>query len=150
MIAKGLKISGSTHTLVASVSAIVALNAAVALQFIGLDAQAALLATVFASMAFCTAMVATDLFSRSGQAVSSLRSMGATTGSISSAVVLAMIGYGVAGAAIGAALGGALGAGLGAGPGLLSLLIDSVAVIVISSFALIAGFYAGVRRAWRS
>jgi hypothetical protein len=151
VIARSLKITRTTHSLVAAITAAVALNSMVAIQYLGLSGQAALLVVVFVSLGVGSLAVSTDIYSRSSQTLTNLRSIGATTGSISSALALAIVGYGIAGAVIGAGSGGALGFALGSsGAGSMSLLTDAIAVIAASSGAIAAGFYVGARATWSS
>ena len=151
IIARSLKVTGTTHMLVAAVSAAVALNSTVAMRFVGFDGQVLLLAVVFASLALGSLAVSLDVYSRSGQAVANLRSIGATSGNISGALAVAIVGYGVAGAAVGAVAGGALGFALGGGgAAVFSLLAGSVSVIAAAACATGAGYYAGARLTWRS
>ncbi len=149
VIARSLKITRATSTLVAAVTAAVALNAMVAMQFIGSAGQIALLALVFISLAIGSLAVSVDVYSRSSQAVANLRSIGASKGSISSALAVAVVGYGAVGAVLGAAVGGVTGLALGGGWG-VSLLAESVGVIAVASGATAIGFYVGARRAWPS
>lgn len=148
IVARSLKISAATHLLVAATAAGVAVNAVVAMRFMGLGGQAVLLAVVFASLAAGSSAVAADVYSRSSQVVSSLKSIGATRTSLSSAVVFAVIGYGAGGATIGAILGLALGAGLGPGPLDGAALIQFIAVILAACAGVSAGVFIGARRAW--
>ena len=150
MVARSLKVSPATHMVVASVSAGVAVNAAVAMQFLGLEGQVVLLAVVFVSLAAGSSAVAADIFSRSSQVVSTLRSIGASRSSVSSAVVYAMIGYGAGGAALGGVLGAALGSALGTGTMDLAATIELAAVILAACAGMSAGVFAGARRVWRS
>ncbi|MDG7007175.1 MAG: hypothetical protein JRN06_02890 [Nitrososphaerota archaeon] len=149
MVARSLKISAATHLVVASVAVGVAVNAAVAMQFLGVTGQAVLLAIVFASLAAGGAAVSVDVYSRSAQVVSNLRSIGASSGSVSSAVVLSLIGYGAGGSALGGVLGTTLGAALG-GAGILgeTLLVHMVAVVFAACTGLSAGIFFGARASW--
>ena len=151
MVARSLSITRTTHALVAVVTAAVTLNAMVAMQFIGLLGQAVLLSLVFVTLAAGLSAVSLEVYSRSGQAVSNLRSIGATSGSLSKAVLVSIIGYGAAGSALGAAAGAGLGAALG-GPSVagVTALAEGVGVIVAASAATAAGVYLGARAAWRS
>jgi len=127
------------------------MNAMIAMQCVGFDAQLALLAIVFVTLAVGTLALSSDLYSRSSQTVSNLRSIGASKGAISSAFALAIVAYGVAGAVVGVAAGSALGFALGSsGAGAISLVVESLGVMVAASTATSAGFYAGARSAWRS
>ena len=150
LVARSLKISRTTRMTVAAVVAAVALNASVAIQFLGAPGQAVLLGLIFASVALGLSTISMDLFSRSSQAVSNLKSIGATRKSISYAVIFSMISYGAAGAAIGAATGTGLGAALGSpGASTANLVFDVVEVTVAASAATVAGVYAG-GRLWHS
>ena len=151
VIARSLKITRTTHSLVAAITAAVALNSMVAIQYLGLSGQAALLVAVFVSLGVGSLAVSKDVYSRSIQTVANLRSIGATTGSISSALASAMIVYGMVGAVIGVAVGGAMGFALGGGvSGGASILSEAIGVIAVSSGAIAAGFYIGARTTWRS
>ena len=151
MVVRSLKISAATHLVVVSVAAGVAMNAAVAMQFLGLAGQAVLLAVVFLSLAAAASAISIDVYTRSAQVVSNLRSIGASSSSVSSAVVFSMIGYGAGGAALGGVVGTTLGASLG-GAGLLgeTLLIHMVAVVIAGCAGLSAGIFFGARSSWRS
>lgn len=149
-VARSLKVTRSTHGVVAVINAAVAANAMVALGPLGYMGQAVLVAVVFASVAATVLAVCTDIFNRSSQTVANLRSIGATSGSLSSAVAFSLIIYGSAGSVVGAAAGGALAAGLGSGVLSASLLIGVVAVVISASAATAAGAYAGARMSWRS
>jgi hypothetical protein len=140
----------STHLLVAAVATAVAANAIVAVQFTGLVGQIILLALIFGSLAVGTSAISTDIYSRSSQTVSNLRSIGASSRNISSAVLIPVLKFGIAGSALGACVGGALGAALGSPSGLATILTEVLAVILTSSAASAAGVYAGGRAAWRS
>jgi hypothetical protein len=150
ILAKSLKVSRSTHMVVATVTAAVAANAAVAMQFTGPTAQIATLILIFMSLAVGTSAISTDIYSRSSQAVSNLRSLGASGRSLSNAVFFSVIGYGMAGSALGAVIGASLGISLGGQGGIVSALIAIFAVILTSSAAAAAGVYAGGRGTWRS
>ncbi|HEY6282353.1 MAG TPA: hypothetical protein VIW22_00330 [Nitrososphaerales archaeon] len=150
LLARGLKITRSTHLLVAAVATGVAANATVAVQFTGLAGQIVLLALIFGSLAVGTSAISADIFSRSSHTVSNLRSIGASSRSISSAVLVPILGFGIAGSALGAVVGAALGATLGGASGVLTLLTEVFAVIATASAASAAGVYAGGRAAWRS
>ncbi len=149
MVVRSLKISTATHLVVASVAAGVAVNAAVAMQFLGVTGQAVLLAIVFLSLAAGASAISIDVYSRSAQVVSNLRSIGASSSSVSSAVVLSMVVYGAGGAALGGVLGSTLGAALG-GAGILgvSLVIHMIAVVFAACAGLSAGIFFGARSSW--
>jgi len=150
ILARSLKVSKSTHTVVATVAAAVAANAAVAMQFTGLAAQVATLILIFVSLALGTSAISADIYSRSSQAVSNLRSIGASSRSLANAVFFSLIGYGVAGSTLGAVVGAGLGISLGGQGGALSVLTAVFAVVLASSAAAAAGVYAGGRGTWRS
>jgi hypothetical protein len=149
MVARSLKISGPTHLVVASVSAGVAVNAAVAMQFLGIGGQAAILGIAFLSLGAAASAVSMDVYSRSAQVVSNLRSIGASRNGVSSAVVLSLIGYGGGGAALGGIIGTALGAVLG-GTGTSGgiLIIQLIAVVLAACGGMAAGVFYGARTSW--
>ncbi len=150
LVARSLKITKATHMTVAVVVAAVALNASIAIQYLGALGQAVLLTLIFLSVAGGLAAISADIYSRSGQAVNSLKSIGASSKSISYAVIVSVVGYGAAGAVLGAAAGAGVGAALGgAGASATTVLLESLGVIVAASSATAAGVYAGVRL-WRS
>ncbi len=150
-VARSLRISGATHATVATVSAAVALNGMVAMQFLGSAGQAVLLGVIFATLAAGLAAISVDLYSRSIQTISNLRSIGASRGGISQAVAFSMVVYGGAGAVVGTAAGAGVGAAFGSsGISATSYVVDFVAVLVASSAAIAAGVYAGVRTRWHS
>ncbi len=149
-VARSLKITGSTHLMVATFSAAVALNGAAAAQALGVAGLAVVVAIVFASLAVCSAAISVDILRRSGKTVSDLRSIGASSSSISSAIFSSVLAYGAAGSAVGAVVGAVLGSVL-AGPGFaLSTAYGVIAVVVASSAALATGTFAGGRATWRS
>jgi len=151
MVARSLKISGATHMVIASVSAGVAVNAAVAMQFLGVGGEAAILAMAFLSLAAAACAVSMDVYSRSSQVVSNLRSIGASRNSVSSAVILSLIGYGGGGAALGGLIGVALGAGLRSSGALGGVLVIQLVVVVLAACGGIsAGIFYGARVSWRS
>ena len=150
MVARSLKISGTTQMVVGSVSAVVAVNAAVSIQFLGVGGQAAILAIAFLSLAAASAAVSMDVYSRSAQVVSNLRSIGASRNSVSSAVVLSLIGYGGGGAVLGGAMGTALGAVLAAGTQETALAVQLAAVVLATCGGTAAGVFYGARASWRS
>jgi predicted lysophospholipase L1 biosynthesis ABC-type transport system permease subunit len=150
LLARGLKITRSTHLLIAAVATAVAANATVAVQFTGLAGLIVLLALIFGSLAVGTSAISADIYSRSSQTVSNLRSIGASSKSISSAVLVPVLAFGIAGSALGAVVGAALGITLGGSSAMLTVLVDIFAVIGTASAASAAGVYAGGRAAWRS
>jgi hypothetical protein len=150
LLAKSLKVSKSTHLVVASVAAAVAANAAAAIQLTGLVGQVALLALIFVTLAAGTSAISSDIYARSSQTITNLRSIGASSRSLSNAVFFSVIGYGVAGSTLGAGIGAGLGLALGGQVGVLSTLVAVFGVIIASSAAAAAGVYAGGRRAWSS
>ncbi len=146
LVARSLKISRATHMTVAAVVAAVALNATIAIQYLSALGQAALLVLIFFSVAGGLSAISADLYSRSGQAVSSLKSIGATGKSISYAVIMSVVGYGAAGAVFGVLVGAGFGAALGnGGVSATALLVEGLGVIVAASAATAAGVYAGGR-----
>ena len=148
LLARSLNVSRSTHLVVASLAAAVAANAAAAIQLIGPFGQAALLAVIFVTVALGTSAISSDIYARSSQTIHNLRSIGASSRSLSGAVFFSLIGYGVAGSAVGAGVGAALGIALGGQGGALSALLAVLGVILASSAAAAAGVYAGGRRTW--
>jgi len=150
LLARSLKVSKSTHLVVATVAAAVAANAAAAIQLIGITGQIALLALIFVTLAAGTSAISSDIYTRSSQTLANLRSLGASSRSISSAVFFSVIGYGIAGSALGAGVGAALGIVLGGQGGAVSVMFAVVGVILASSAAAAAGVYAGGRRTWSS
>ena len=150
LLARSLKVSRSTHLVVASVAAAVAANAAAAIQMTGPFGQAVLLALIFVTLAAGTSAISSDIYARSSQTIANLRSLGASRRSLSSAVFFSVISYGVAGSALGAGLGAALGYGLGGQGGAISAVVAVVGVVLASSAAAAAGVYVGGRRSWSS
>lgn len=136
--------------LVAAVATAVAANATVAVQFTGLGGEIVLLALIFGSLAIGTSAISADIYARSSQTVSNLRSIGASSRSISSAVLLPVLVFGIAGSALGAGVGAGLGLTLGGPGGPVTILTEVLAVILTSSAASAAGVFAGGRAAWRS
>jgi hypothetical protein len=151
LVARSLKITGSTRALSASVAGAVALNAAMAMQFVGFAGQMTLLVVFFVSVAGAASAISGDVCSRSMQTVSNLRSIGATSGSLSSALIISVLVYGIAGASLGTIAGTGLGGFLaGGGPSLPTLLVDFVEVAVAATVATALGVYVGVKATWRS
>ena len=150
LLARSLKVSKSTHLVVATLAVAVAANAAAAIQLIGLVGQIALLSLIFVTLALGTSAISSDIYARSSQTIANLRSIGASSRSLSSAVFFSVIGYGVAGSTVGAGVGAALGMALGGQGGAAAVLVTVLGVILASSAAAVAGVYAGVRRTWRS
>jgi len=148
LLARSLKVSKSTHLVVASVAAAVAANATAAILMTGTVGQIVLLALIFVTLAAGTSAISSDIYVRSSQTIANLRSIGASSRSLSSAIFLSVIGYGIAGSALGAGLGAALGVVLGGQGGIVSLSIAVLGVILASSAAAAAGVYAGGRRVW--
>ena len=150
LVARSLKISRATHMTVVAVVAAVALNATVAIQYLGAFGQAVLLCLIFASVAVGLSAISADLYSRSSQTISNLKSIGASRRSISYALTLSVIGYGAAGAFVGAAGGACLGVALGSGGvPINTLILEVVGVMAIASSATATGVYGG-SRIWRS
>jgi hypothetical protein len=150
LLARSLNVSKSTHLLVASVAAAIAANAAAAIQLTGLTGQIALLSLIFVTLAAGTSAISSDIYARSSQTIANLRSIGASSRSLTNAVFFSVIGYGVAGAALGAGVGAALGIALGGQGGAISAVVAILGVILASSAAAAAGVYAGGRRTWSS
>jgi hypothetical protein len=151
LIARSLRISMATHAEVAAVSAAVALNAMVAMQFLGIGGQAVILFAVFVLLCVGLAAASMDLYSRSKQTLSNLRSIGASSDKISRAVITSIATYGAAGALLGTAAGAGIGAGLGgSGTAGANILVQSLGVLVASSGAIVAGVYAGGWATWRN
>ncbi|MDG6909426.1 MAG: hypothetical protein JRN08_03565 [Nitrososphaerota archaeon] len=149
LVARGLGMTRSTDIVVGSVTAAVAANATVAMQFTGLLGAAVLAVLVFASVAVGAWGVSTDVYRRSSQTVSNLRSIGATKGAISAAMAVPLVLYGAAGSTVGAGVGAVIGLLLGGSPG-VGLAVEVLAVVAASSAASASGVYYGVRGAWRS
>ena len=149
-VARALRITGPTRGLAVALPAAVSLNGAIAAQAVGLLGQAMVLAVIFASVAVCFAAISADVLSRSAKAVSDLRSIGASRGSISSALFGSMLTYGAAGAAAGSLVGTIVGSVLvGPGPG-TGTLVDVVFAVAATAGAVAAGSFAGGRTIRRS
>ena len=127
------------------------MNAAIAMQFLGMWGQLVLLTIVFVSLAAGASALSVDVYSRSSQVVSNLRSIGASRTSVSSALAVSMLGSGAGGAAIGGVAGVLLGAAL-AGAGMVggTLLVQLVAVVFAASAGIAVGTFSGGRASWRS
>ena len=154
VIARSLKVTRTTFSMVATFTAGVAANVMLSAQVLSALGQVAVFALMFAVISIISASLVADIFTRSNQVVTTLRTLGATKGAISKSIVVSLFVPGAAGAAIGAALGGGLGAaGLvqGAlGTGLGSIMLNGVVVLAMSLAAIGCGVYAGVRTAWRN
>ena len=105
---------------------------------------------IFGSLAIGTSAISADIYARSSQTVTNLRSIGASSRSISSAVLIPVLVYGIAGAGVGAGVGAGIGIALGGPGGPVNVFIEVVAVILTSSAASAAGVFVGGRAAWRS
>lgn len=149
LVARSLKVTRSTYLQVAAVAAGVAANASVAMQLTGILGQVALSVFIFASLSVGTWAISTEIFTRASQTVSNLRSIGATGRSLSSAVLLPVLVYGVVGSGVGVGLGLALGVSLG-GHGGFGMLVEALFVVFSCAAATAVGVYAGGRAAWRS
>ena len=150
LLARSLKVTRSTHLLVASVAAAVASNSTLAMQFMGLGGQLVMAGIIFICLALGTSAISSEIFSRSTQTISNLRSIGASSRSLSSAVTMSVLGYGLAGSALGALVGVGLGFVLGGASGANSLLIAVLVVLLASSAASMMGVFMGGKAAWRS
>jgi cell division protein FtsX len=150
-VARSLKVTRTTYLVVAATTAAVVTNATVAMGAMGLSGQMILLALTFVFVASAASAVSTDILSRSSQTIANLRSIGATRRSIFGGVLLAFIGWGLAGAVLGAGLGSAIGVALtspsGAG---LPYYGSAVFALVVAGGATASGVYFGVGMAWRS
>ena len=150
LVARSLKVTGSTRGISAAMATGVALNAGVAMQFVGVTGELVLLLVLFASLAAGGYAISRDVCTRAGPSLSSLRSIGATSSSLSSALTLSVLFYGIAGAHLGGAVGLALGQYLG-GSAMSApyLLLDVGGIAVAALAATAAGVSMGVRAAWR-
>ncbi len=150
VVARSLKITRATYGMVAVANAAIVANAMVAMGYSTFVGQMALAALLFASMALVGFAVSADVFSRSGQAVTSLRSIGASKASLSMAVLTSVLAYGAAGSILGAGLGGVMGMGLAGSTAGIQMAFNALLVVVVSAAATAAGVYTGARSAWRS
>ena len=150
VVARSLRITSTTHVLVAAIAAGITLNAMVAIEFTGLAGQITLLATAFATVLLGSLSVAKDVLSRSSETLSNLRSIGASMGGVSVSIASALVIYGAVGAAVGVLLGAGVGALLGSAASIGSASIDAFSVIASASAGTATGFYLGARTAWRS
>jgi hypothetical protein len=147
-VARSLRITGATNIMVGSLAAAVALNGMIGIEVLRIGGQAVLLAVIFASLVFASSAVCIDILGRSGQAMSNLRSIGATRSNVSSALLMSIIMYGGIGSVIGALAGAGVGpalVGVSFGPGVFA---EAAEVVVASAAALGAGVYLGGRYAW--
>ncbi len=159
MVARSLRVSRATFSMVAAFTAAVAANAMLSLQLLNGFGQAVVFALVFFFVAVIGIALVVDIFSRSNQAVATLRTLGATKGTVSRPLLVNLLMSGGAGCVAGAVLGGALGAGLGvyglvpvqgAATGTAGTVVNAILVVVLSLAAMSLGTYMGVRRAWPS
>ncbi len=148
LLARSLKISRPMRLVVGTVAGAIAANAAAAMQLTSDTGEVAMIGLLFVSLALGTFAITSDIYSRSSQVVSNLRSLGANGRSISSAIFLAVIGYGAAGSALGAGVGTAVGASLGGQSSLVSSLVVVFAIVLTCSVAAATGVYVGGRRDW--
>ena len=150
LVTRSLKMTRTSFLLVATLTASITANAIVGMQLLGTAGQLALLVLMFISVTVATWSITADLFARSAQAVANLQSIGATRGSLSKAVLTAVLACGMAGTIIGAGVGTGLGFGVSSSimTG-LSMLANAGEVLLVSSAATAVGVFAGVRAAWR-
>lgn len=149
-VARSLKIGRSTDGLVAIVNAAVAANAMVAMPLVSIDGRAAVLALVCGSVLLSSMAISNDLLGRSGQTISSLRSIGATKKTLAAAVLGAVLAYGAMGAALGAGFGGTLGESLTKAGFGMAFGVEVLSVIAMAATATAFGVILGARLAWRS
>ncbi len=151
MVSRSMRISRATHLAVATLAAAISLNVMVAVQFIGILGQAVLLAAVFCAVSVALTSISSDIYSRSSEAVSHLRSIGATSKSISKALALSMLTYGGGGALIGALAGAGFGEAFGtSGAGALALIVELTAVLITCAGSVAVGAYWGARVSWHN
>lgn len=151
LVARGLGISSPTRVLAAALVGTVSVNASLAMQFGGTQTLVALSALFFASVATGAWAISRDVCSKSAQAISNLRSIGATRPFILSAVLVSILSYATLAAACGAFAGAVAGESvLGAGIALERAMVYAALLAAVSAAASGAGAYAGVRGAWRS
>lgn len=154
-VVRSLRIARSTFSVVAAFSALVATNVMLTLRTLSLAGQATVLALTFSLVCIITAALVVDILSRSSQAVSTLRTLGANQRVVAVSILVSLIAFGAAGSAAGALLGGGLGAALGAfgaapAQGVTETLTAGLVVWVLSIVAVAAGVFVGVRTSWRN
>ena len=150
VVARSLKMTRVTYALVGVANASIAANSVVAIGYSAFAGQMTLYGFLFASMAMVATAISADVFARSGQAVSSLRSIGASRNSISLVVTTTVLVYGAAGAILGAVLGTAIGMGIGGLATSVDTAFTALIVVTISAVATATGVYAGARLTWRN
>jgi hypothetical protein len=147
LVMRSLRVRRTTLALVGCVPAVVAVNGVVLSQVLGIEGLAVGLGLVIACGLLTTFATLLDLLSRSGPSLAALRSVGARRASLATALLVGVLGFGVAGAVLGTAAGAAISLGVGSAAG-GSLLLDALLVIAASAGAVGMGAYAGVGAAW--
>lgn len=148
IVMKSLRVGKTTLALASFIPAVVAVNGVVLAQLLGAEGLAVGLGLVFVCAAVATFAMLLDILSRSAQNLSALRTAGARKASLVSAILIGILGFGVAGAVIGTFAGAALTWGVGKVV-VTSLLSDILLVIAASAGAVAVGAYVGVGAAWK-
>jgi len=148
IVMKSLRVGRTTLALVGCIPAVVAINGVVLAQLLGSEGLAVGLGLVLVCAALGTYVILVDIMSRSAQNLSALRIAGARQASLVSALLIGILGFGVAGAAIGTFTGAVLAWGVGKVVG-ATLLSDILLVIAASAGAIAAGTYVGVGATWK-
>ena len=148
IVMKSLRVGRTTLTLAGCIPALVAINGVILAQLLGSEGLAVGLCLVFVCATLGTYVILVDIMSRSAQNLSALRIAGARQASLISALLVGILGFGVAGAAIGTFTGAVLAWGVGRVVG-ATLLSDVLLVIAASAGAITAGTYVGVGATWK-
>ncbi len=120
----------------------------IALHSLGMTGAALALGLLACFVCLTSVSVSREVIGRSGQALGTLRAVGATKGDVASTVTTTLTASGAVGALLGAGLGAALGAAIGLPAPALSVLVELFAVLCLASAAVGGGAYAGVELAW--
>lgn len=148
IVMKSLRVGRTTLALAGCIPAVVAINGVVLAQLLGSEGLAVGLGLVFVCAALGTYVILVDIMSRSTQNLSALRIAGAKQASLLSALLVGILGFGIAGAAIGTFTGAVLAWGVGKVVG-ATLLSDILLVNAASAGAVAAGTYVGVGAVWK-
>lgn len=148
IVLKSLGVRKSISVLLAACTAGTTANAMIVLRYLGALGQVAVLALLFSFVCLAGAMMSRDIVERSQSVLGTLRSVGATRAVIAATLTAALAAIGGAGAVLGAGLGAVLGAVVGSPAPGLSVIVEFVTVICVSSVAAGAGAYSGVVLAW--
>lgn len=151
LVARSMRVSRPTGILSAAIAGGVSVNAAAAVQLIGMPQAALLFVLSFVSVAVGTWAISRDVCMRSAHAISNLRSIGAPKSAILSALLVPVLAYGASSAIVGGLAGGLAGemAATG-GYQAAAIVVYGALMAAIAAMASGVGVLAGVKRSWPS